>query len=300
MRGYRGGIIFVFLCRHFQQEAVNANLGYRYKQSFVGFVEVDGLVGWFSFSCKPLLWVLLLFCRVCGLEQPGFTEPSREEEARLHPWADRNWGKICGRFADSAGGNFTQICWIIHVKAKSSVLKNHTKKSYTLQFLRCCVCELGLGVFCNICGFFLCLCRFSASPCLRRAGWMSQRWAWFLSTGRNCWPATQNLSSKYLVGREEATVFLIAWGNAVKSVCADFFQCKKACWGFVLCMCAGRSAFVRRRVERTIQWGWLEISWLPSCPTCSPTSVSAHPSSTAPHCCRLALTMIQTLRTSWG
>lgn len=118
MRGYRGGIIFVFLCRHFQQEAVNANLGYRYKQSFVGFVEVDGLVGWFSFSCKPLLWVLLLFCRVCGLEQPGFTEPSREEEARLHPWADRNWGKICGRFADSAGGNFTQICWIIHTKYK--------------------------------------------------------------------------------------------------------------------------------------------------------------------------------------
>lgn len=225
MRGYRGGIIFVFLCRHFQQEAVNANLGYRYKQSFVGFVEVDGLVGWLVFfSCKPLLWVLLLFCRVCRLEQPGFTEPSREEEARLHPWADRNWGKICGRFADSAGGNFTQICWIIHVKAKSSVLKNHTKKSYTLQFLRCCVCELGLGVFCNICGFFLCLCRFSASPCLRRAGWMSQRWAWFLSTGRNCWPATQNLSSKYLVGREEATVFLIAWGNAVKSVCADFFS----------------------------------------------------------------------------
>lgn len=49
MRGYRGGIIFVFLCRHFQQEAVNANLGYRYKQSFVGFVEVDGLVGWFFF-----------------------------------------------------------------------------------------------------------------------------------------------------------------------------------------------------------------------------------------------------------
>lgn len=46
MRGYRGGIIFVFLCRHFQQEAVNANLGYRYKQSFVGFVEVDG---WFFF-----------------------------------------------------------------------------------------------------------------------------------------------------------------------------------------------------------------------------------------------------------
>lgn len=185
----------------------------------------SGWTGWlFFFSCKPLLWVLLLFCRVCGLEQPGFTEPSREEEARLHPWADRNWGKICGRFADSAGGNFTQICWIIHVKAKSSVLKNHTKKSYTLQFLRCCVCELGLGVFCNICGFFLCLCRFSASPCLRRAGWMSQRWAWFLSTGRNCWPATQNLSSKYLVGREEATVFLIAWGNAVKSVCADFFS----------------------------------------------------------------------------
>lgn len=52
MRGYRGAIIFVFLCRHFQQEAVNANLGYRYKQSFVGFVEVDGLVGWFFFHAN--------------------------------------------------------------------------------------------------------------------------------------------------------------------------------------------------------------------------------------------------------
>lgn len=64
----------------------------------------SGYLKWLIFIFPPPCCVFL-FCMACRSKRPGFSKPPGEEETGLHQWAAAVRGEICGRLADSAGGN---------------------------------------------------------------------------------------------------------------------------------------------------------------------------------------------------
>lgn len=61
-----------------------------------------------------MLRLLLLSCRVFRPNQPGLSQPPGEEEAGLHPRADRGGGEICGGPAGCTGCKLMKVAQIKH------------------------------------------------------------------------------------------------------------------------------------------------------------------------------------------